>query len=150
MDKNRVIVLIYRSDIQYYEDVIEEYFRFYGYNNFKLEVLKLELYKVVYLVDNKNIFQLLGYNEIRIFSLIFFEMNIFNFFNFESIVKLMIFVFKEREEVRNFIILLLLEFVEFNLKRKINNVLLFEYGMINDNKFVYGLLLNEKLFDEIK
>lgn len=77
-------------------------------------------------------------------------MNIFNFFNFESIVKLMIFVFKEREEVRNFIILLLLEFVEFNLKRKINNVLLFEYGMINDNKFVYGLLLNEKLFDEIK
>lgn len=142
MDKNRVIVLIYRSDIQYYEDVIEEYFRFYGYSNFKFEVLKLELYKVVYLVDNKNIFQLLGYNEIRIFSLIFFEMNIFNFFNFESIVKLMIFVFKEREEVRNFIILLLLEFVEFNLKRKINNVLLFEYGMINDNKFVYGLLLN--------
>lgn len=77
-------------------------------------------------------------------------MNIFNFFNFESIVKLMIFVFKEREEVRNFIILLLLEFVEFNLKRKINNILLFEYGMINDNKFVYGLLLNEKLFDEMK
>lgn len=77
-------------------------------------------------------------------------MNIFNFFNFESIVKLMIFVFKEREEVRNFIILLLLEFVEFNLKRKINNVLLFEHGMINDNKFVYGLLLNEKFFDEIK
>ncbi|MCE6091215.1 phenylalanine--tRNA ligase subunit beta [Mycoplasmopsis agalactiae] len=150
MDKNRVIAPTYRSDIQHYEDVIEEYFRFYGYNNFKPEAPKLQSYKVAHSVDNKNILQSLGYNEIRTFSLISSEMNILNPFNFESTVKLMTFVSKEREEVRNSIIPSLLESAEFNLKRKINNVSLFEHGMINDNKFVYGLLSNEKSFDEIK
>ncbi|EIN14895.1 Phenylalanyl-tRNA synthetase beta chain [Mycoplasmopsis agalactiae 14628] len=150
MDKNRVIAPTYRNDIQHYEDVIEEYFRFYGYGNFKPEAPKLASYKVAHTVDNKNILQSLGYNETRTFSLISSEMNKLNPFNFESTIKLMTFVSKEREEVRNSIIPSLLESAEFNLKRKINNISFFEHGMINENKFVYGLLSNEKSFDEMK
>ncbi|MFZ8223489.1 phenylalanine--tRNA ligase subunit beta [Mycoplasmopsis bovis] len=150
MDKNRVIAPTYRTDIQNYEDVIEEYFRFYGYSNFSATSPKLESFKISHKVDNKNILQSMGYNEIRTFSLVSSESNKLNPFNFEKTVKLMTFVSKEREEIRNSIVPSLLESADFNLKRKISNISFFEHGMINDNKFVYGLLSNEKTFEQMR
>ncbi|WP_029513259.1 phenylalanine--tRNA ligase subunit beta [Mycoplasmopsis primatum] len=150
MDKNRVVCPTYRSDIECYEDVIEEYFRFYGYDKFAPVAPKLNPYKVAHNVDSKNMIQAMGYNEVRTFTLISTEQNKLNPFNFNKTVKLMTFVSKEREEIRNSIITSLLEVAEYNIKRKMVNLSLFEYGMINDNKFVYGLLSNEKSFDEMK
>ncbi|MBZ4203661.1 phenylalanine--tRNA ligase subunit beta [Mycoplasma tauri] len=150
MDKNRVIAPSYRNDIENYEDVIEEYFRFYGYDNFKPIAPFLKPYEVNRLSDKKGHLQSMGYNEIRTFTLISNQLNILNPFNFEENVQLMTFVSKEREVIRNSIITSMLESADYNIKRKINNLSLFEYGMINYNNFVYGLLSNQKDFFEMK
>ncbi|MGV2393797.1 UNVERIFIED_CONTAM: phenylalanine--tRNA ligase beta subunit-related protein [Campylobacter lari] len=148
--KNRIIAPTYRSDIENYEDIIEEYFRFYGYTNFKPIAPLLEPFKINKISFNKQSLMSMGYNEVRTFTLVSNELNKLNPFNFEKTVKLTTFVSKEREEIRNSIITSLIEAAEYNLKRKITNINFFEYGMINHNQFVYGLASNTKTFDEIK
>ncbi|MGY5139250.1 phenylalanine--tRNA ligase subunit beta [Mycoplasmopsis gallinarum] len=150
MDKNKVTAPKYRSDITLYEDVIEEYFRFYGYDNFLPEAPKLLTTKVKPKKTIKNYFQKMGYQEVRTFTLIAESRNIFNPFNFEKSVKLSTFVSFEREVVRNSIIPSLLEIAEYNLKRKLTNFSFFEKGMINENNYVYGIISTIKSFDEIK
>ncbi|WP_027120348.1 phenylalanine--tRNA ligase subunit beta [Mycoplasmopsis lipofaciens] len=149
-DKNRVIAPNYRQDIENFEDIIEEYFRFYGYSNFKPVETLLSPYKVDYRNINKDLIQSMGYKEVRTFTLTNSENNKLDPFNFNKNIKLKTFVSKEREEIRNSIITSIIEVADYNLKRKINNLNLFEYGMINNNKFVYGLLTNTKNFYQLK
>lgn len=150
IDKNRLIAPNYRNDIEKYEDIIEEYFRFYGYDNFKPIAPNLLPFKVDKRNISKNLLAAMGYKEIRTFTLVAHDKNDLNPFDFKNTIKLATFVSKEREVIRNSIIPSMLEAIEYNLKRKISNLSFFEYGMINNNEYVYGLVSNVKNFNEIK
>ncbi|AIA29631.1 phenylalanyl-tRNA synthetase subunit beta [Mycoplasmopsis californica] len=150
MDKNRVIAPPYRKDIARYEDVIEEYFRFYGYTKFDPKPPLLEPFKVDRRDISKNLLQAMGYNEIITFTLESEQNNKLNPFGFTNDVKLQTFVSKEREVVRNSIITSMLKVAEYNVKRKLDSFSLFEIGMINYNEYTIGLVSNIKDFNEIK
>ncbi|MEA4115708.1 phenylalanine--tRNA ligase subunit beta [Mycoplasma sp. 744] len=149
-NKNRILTPLYRSDLNQYEDIIEEYFRFYGYANFTDKEI---LVSNINIFDNNNIKSVLkkfGYQEIRTFTLISKEKNLFNPFNFEKDIKLSTFVSLEREMIRNSIVPSLLEVAEYNNKRKINQLNFFEIGMINNNVYVCGILSNTNSFYDLK
>ncbi|VEU60705.1 Phenylalanine--tRNA ligase beta subunit [Mycoplasmopsis bovigenitalium] len=150
MDKNRLIAPNYRKDINNYEDIIEEYFRFYGYTNFEPIAPTLLPFKVDRRDISKNLLQSMGYNEIRTFTLESEQTNFLNPFNFPNTIKLQTFVSKEREQIRNSIISSMIQAADYNLKRKIDKFSFFEFGMINNNKYTIGLISNIKDFFEIK
>lgn len=140
----------YRYDIEFFEDIIEEIFRFYSYNNF--EPVQPNIKPLLTKTRNnlKELIQSNGYQEVRTFSLISKIKNQLNPFNFDNTVSLLTFVSKEREQIRNSIIPSLQEVVEHNQKRKIELLNIFEIGMINDNKFVCGIASTIKNYFEIK
>ncbi|WP_322912593.1 phenylalanine--tRNA ligase subunit beta [Mycoplasmopsis felis] len=149
-DNDNIIIPEYRYDINLFEDIIEEFFRFYSYDNFIPEPIR-NLPVIIYKNDiNKKILQHQGYSEVRTFSLISKEKNKINVFGFDKDINLLTFVSKERESIRNSIVTSLQEVIEYNQKRKINQVNIFEKGMINNNHIVYGLASTTKSFNEIK
>ncbi|WXA52020.1 phenylalanine--tRNA ligase subunit beta [Mycoplasmopsis cynos] len=149
-DNDNIIIPEYRYDINLFEDIIEEFFRFCSYDNFIPEPIR-NLPVMIYKNDiNKKILQHQGYSEVRTFSLISKEKNKINVFGFDKDINLLTFVSKERESIRNSIVTSLQEVIEYNQKRKINQVNIFEKGMINNNHIVYGLASTTKSFNEIK
>ncbi|UWV83614.1 hypothetical protein [Mycoplasmopsis felis] len=149
-DNDNIIIPEYRYDINLFEDIIEEFFRFCSYDNFIPEPIR-NLPVIIYKNDiNKKILQHQGYSEVRTFSLISKEKNKINVFGFDKDINLLTFVSKERESIRNSIVTSLQEVIEYNQKRKINQVNIFEKGMINNNHIVYGLASTTKSFNEIK
>ncbi|UUD35144.1 phenylalanine--tRNA ligase subunit beta [Mycoplasmopsis caviae] len=147
---NRLSTPTYRTDLNCYEDIIEEYFRFYGYDKFKIQAPSIYPFKINKRNNDKSLLQSMGYQEIRTFTLVNVEGLKFNPFGFENNLKLQTFVSKEREAIRNSIVPSMLEVAQYNIKRKMSRLNLFEYGMINDGKYVYGLLSNTKTFEQIK
>lgn len=150
MDKNRVTAPNYRKDINTYEDVIEEYFRFYGYDKFEAIKPTLVPFKVAPRNITKDLLQSLGYKEVRTFTLDSEQNNFLNPFNFNETIKLQTFVSKDREVIRNSIITSMLQVAEYNIKRKIDKINIFECGMINNNHYTIGLITNTKSFDALK
>lgn len=148
--ENQVQIPDYRYDIELFEDVIEEIFRFYSYDNFKSQQPFSKSFKIE---SEKNLnlsASFLGYTEIRTYSLISSEKNFLNPFNFKNTISLDTYVSKEREEIRNSIIPSFLEVINNNKKREINNINIFEKGMINNNIYVYGFASTTKTFLEFK
>ncbi|WP_029905508.1 phenylalanine--tRNA ligase subunit beta [Mycoplasmopsis opalescens] len=150
IEKNRIVAPPYRRDIENFEDMIEEYFRLYGYANFVPKMPVLQPFKTNRRNIGKNIIQSMGYNEIRTYTLVSQQNNYLNPFGFKTDVKLETFVSKEREVIRNSIVISMLEAAEYNIKRRMTNLNFFEFGMINNNKQVVGLLSNQKDFFELK
>ncbi|ADE19818.1 phenylalanine--tRNA ligase subunit beta [Mycoplasma crocodyli] len=150
LEVNEVYVPIYRYDINYFEDIIEEIFRFYSYDNFEPVQLSNTSFKIHKRSTIKHELQANGYNEILTYSLLSKQKNFLNVFDFQEELALETFVSKEREVIRNSIIPSMLEAVEYNQKRKINKINFFEVGMINNNISVVGLASTTKSFEEIK
>ncbi|TDV23062.1 phenylalanyl-tRNA synthetase beta chain [Mycoplasmopsis mustelae] len=140
----------YRYDIEIFEDIIEEIFRFYSYKNFQPKSFKTTPALIHQRDINKSFFQHQGYTETRTFSLVSQQRNFLNIFNFKEDIKLLTYVSKEHECIRNSIITSLQEVVIYNQKRKISAINIFERGMINYNHQVFGLASTTKTFAEIK
>ncbi|UUM19607.1 MULTISPECIES: phenylalanine--tRNA ligase subunit beta [unclassified Mycoplasma] len=138
----------YRYDVTIFADIIEELFRFYSYDNFKETKFKNVPIKTQARDNIKNILAFKGYDEARTFTLVSQEKASFNPFNFEQNISLMTFVSKEREVIRNSIISSLSEVVEYNQKRKLNHLNIFEQGMINENISVIGMASTTKMFEQ--
>ncbi|VEU74881.1 Phenylalanine--tRNA ligase beta subunit [Mycoplasmopsis citelli] len=138
----------YRYDVTIFADIIEELFRFYSYDNFQDAQFKNTPIKTQKRNITKNLLAFKGYDEVRTFTLVSQEKAKFNPFNFEQNINLITFVSKEREVIRNSIISSLNEIVEYNQKRKLNNINIFEKGMINDNVYVIGMSSTTKNFKE--
>lgn len=150
-DKNLIYIPTYRHDIFNKEDMVEEFFRFYGYENFIPEQPKYKtLDKIYHYDDFHNIVSSMGYRQVWTYSLVSKKSNIFNPFNFESSIELMTFVSKEREVIRDSIAISLAEVIEYNIKRKINSVDIFDIGMVNKYDRVIGLASTTKSFEQIK
>ncbi|QNM93872.1 phenylalanine--tRNA ligase subunit beta [Mycoplasma sp. Pen4] len=149
-ENDYVLVPNYRYDVNIFEDIIEELFRYYSYDKFEPQAVK----SVPLITQNrdisKNLIQAQGYSEARTFTLVSREKAQLNPFNFANDINLMTFVSKERETIRNSIITSLSEVVEYNQKRKITNINIFEKGMINNNVLVYGFATTTKDFYALK
>lgn len=131
------------------QDLVEEIFRFYGYDDLVPAAPTLKPSHV----NNKANFHVLvaalGYQEVSTYTLLSKERNIFNPFDFPKTVSLETFVSKEREEVRNSLAISLLEIIDYHQKRKINNISIFDIGMINDGWLTLGVSSTIKSFTQI-
>lgn len=148
-DGDKVTVASHINGIDSQQDLNEEVFRFYGYDSFKPEAPKLTPFKVL---TNKSMHEMVaaqGYQEVVTYSLISKTRNIFNPFDFAKSIELETFVSKEREVIRDSMAVSLLEIVEYNQKRKIDKVSIFDIGMINDGIKVLGIASTVKSFEEI-
>ncbi|WP_406614723.1 phenylalanine--tRNA ligase subunit beta [Mycoplasma corogypsi] len=148
--KDKVKVPNYRYDVTIFEDIIEEIFRFMSYSQFKAQPYKNKPVLTQKRNNDKAILVHQGYFEARTFTLVSEQKAKLNPFNFASSVKLQTFVSKEREVVRNSIISSLSEVIDYNQKRKINNLNIFEHGMINNNVLVYGMASTVKDFTQVQ
>ncbi|WP_426460958.1 phenylalanine--tRNA ligase subunit beta [Mycoplasma hafezii] len=149
-DNNLVFVPNYRYDVKIFEDLIEEVFRFYSYKQFKPEPYINVPVMIQKRDTKKQLLTKIGYNEARTFTLVSEVKNKLNPFGFIDNLKLMTYVSKEREVVRNSIITSLQEVVEYNQKRKMTQIDFFEKGMVNNNIFVYGFATTTKTFFELR
>ncbi|MCP4336284.1 MAG: phenylalanine--tRNA ligase subunit beta [Mycoplasma sp.] len=144
------IIPEYRHDINSQQDLNEEFLRFYGYDNLVPRKLKTFPVKIQSLKSIKSNISTLGYQEVLTYTLISKEKNIINPFNFKNNIELETFVSKKREVIRNSMSQSLLEVIEYNKKRKIENINIFEIGQINDGIEVLALASNIKTFNQIK
>ncbi|WP_117275356.1 phenylalanine--tRNA ligase subunit beta [Mycoplasmopsis edwardii] len=148
--KDEVIVPNYRYDVNYFEDIIEEIFRFYSYQKFTPEKINITSLRTQKRSNDKLYWMHNGYNEARTFTLVSKEKNQFNPLMHKESIDLLTFVSKERESVRHSIITSLQEVIEYNQKRKMDTLNIFEEGMISTQEFVYGLASTTKTFNELK
>ncbi|MFV8515642.1 phenylalanine--tRNA ligase subunit beta [Mycoplasma sp. Z244B] len=149
-DLSKITIPEYRYDVNVMEDVIEEILRFYSYDGIGEEILASVPLKTMKSNPTPANFVAQGYSEVRTFTLVSHEKAQFNPFNFTTNQVLQTYVSKEREVVRNSIITSLAGVVEYNLKRKMNDINIFEKGMINNNVMVYGMSSSTKTFRQMQ
>lgn len=138
-----------RHNIKNMQNIVEEIFRFYGFNNFKPEQIELKTLIVDPIDQIEKKISALGYKQAWTYTLINKEKNTFNPFNFKENKNLKTFVSEEFNSIRNSIAFPLLNIFEYNFKRKIENISLFDIGMINDKKAII-IASNTKTYLEIK
>ncbi|UWD34007.1 phenylalanine--tRNA ligase subunit beta [Mesomycoplasma molare] len=147
---NKIIIPSYRHDINDIDDVLEEILRFYGFDNLTLHQPSINNFKINSLSNFKENISANGFQEVRTYTLISKERNIFNPFNFEKNIELETYISKEREVIRNSLSISLAEVIDYNQKRKINDISIFEIGMVNKLNRVLALATTTKTFVELK
>ncbi|AWX69678.1 phenylalanine--tRNA ligase subunit beta [[Mycoplasma] anseris] len=142
----------YRYDLHTMQDFVEEVFRFYGYDNFpsKQPTLIRLLMRQNKEWDYLKLFKDKGYQNIRTFTLINPENNIFNPFGFDTKINTPLSKNLEHSQIRNSMIFSLNDILIRNQKQGMNKASFFEIGMINEEMNVLGIVSNEKTFNEIK
>ena len=150
LEENKLIIPSYREDMETQQDINEEFIRFYGLDNIIPVAPKIAPFKVSKVESIETIIAAKGYNEVVTYSLISNENNIHNPFLFDKSIELETFVSRNREVIRNSQINSLLEIIEYNQKRKINDLNIFSIGMINDGIKSLAIASTTKSFIEIK
>lgn len=139
-----------RYDINHFEDLIEELFRFYDYDHFT----KVEIDKPVQIVkplnNIKNRMASMNYQEILTYTLRSIEGIKFNPFEFDNAIELKTFTSENHKFIRNSQLDSLLEVIIYNYKRKMVDLNLFEEGMINNNQKSLIFSSNTKNFNQVK
>ncbi len=146
----QVAIPTYRHGITHQQDLDEEIFRFYGYDNFKPYPPKTKPSEVKVVQNIKSNIAAQGYQEVVTYSLISESQNIINPFGFKEEIKLQTFVSKAREIIRNSLAHSMLEVIDYNVKRKINDVSIFAKGMISNGISAIALASNVKTFEQMK
>lgn len=134
IEKNIITVPSYRHDIETMQDITEEIFRFYGLNNFEAVQPISSFSKIVERKNFEGICSAMGYVQFWTYTLVNKEKNIFNPFLFNKTINLLTFISEERNSIRNSIAPSLDNIYSYNNKRKINNINMFDIGMINNKK----------------
>ncbi|AAT28002.1 phenylalanine--tRNA ligase subunit beta [[Mycoplasma] mobile] len=148
--EDKILVPAYRHDYTGPYDVIEELFRFYGYDNFPILQPEIKPFKIQKKYDFKFSLASKNYNEIKTYSLVAKEDNNFDPFNFKTEILMKTFPSEKRRIIRNSQAFSLLEIAEYNIKRKLEKINFFDFGMINEGKRALIFASNEKSFNEIK
>lgn len=142
----------YRYDLNSMQDFVEEIFRFYGYNNFPLKQPKLtrlnfeinKIYDYYKTLANKN------YSNVRTYTLIKPEDNIFNPFNIEEVLNASDSKNYDHSQIRLSLIHSLNEVLVYNKKQGFEYGSYFDIGMVGREMDVLGICSNLKTFEEIK
>ncbi len=138
-----------RHDIKNMQNIVEEIFRFYGLNNFEPQQNETKTTIISSIDQLEKSISFLGYTQVWTYTLMNKDKNKFNPFEFRDVKNLKTFVSEEYNSIRNSIAIPLLNVYEYNFKRKINKLSLFDRGMINDKKSII-ISSNEKSFKQIK
>ncbi|MGX9340393.1 phenylalanine--tRNA ligase subunit beta [Mycoplasma sp. 4044] len=146
----KVMAPAYRYDLKTMQDLTEEVFRFYGYENFAIIQPEIKQVENVTYKDYNNILKAMKYQNVRTFTLTSAKANILNPFDFNSTIDLATYVSSDRNQLRHSLALSLAEVLDYNQKRSIKKMSIFEIGMIQDKSNVLGLASNEKSFNEMK
>ncbi|OYD27125.1 phenylalanyl-tRNA synthetase beta subunit [Mycoplasma testudineum] len=136
---NEVLVPSYRHDIEFSQDIVEEILRFYGYDNLvpvKPNLINTKIYDTLEL---KNSAVAAGFDEIRTYNLISEVKNKFNPFKFNLSQKLETFISLEKQVIRDSWIHSAIETIEYNHKRKLENLSFFEMGILNKSINFFGI-----------
>ncbi|MCR8613120.1 MAG: phenylalanine--tRNA ligase subunit beta [Mycoplasma sp.] len=147
---NSIITPFYRHDIELMSDIIEEYFRFYGYNNFNMTSSIVKSQKLNNLSISKNSISYLGYQEIITYSLRSEEYNKFNPFNFDNEFKLSTFISNDKIVYRKSISPSLIEIANYHIKRKFNDFSFFEVAYVNGTDEEHVGFVTTKSFTKLK
>ncbi len=147
---NEFIVPEYRHDVESQQDLNEEFLRLYGYDNFELVAPSVKPSQTKEIKHKHKELAAMGYQEVWTYSLISKEKNIVNPFQFKKTIELQTFVSKEREVIRNSMAQSLLEVVEYNKRRKVEDISIFDIGQINDGILVASLASTTKDFTQIQ
>lgn len=148
-DSKKVIIPLIRHDISNMQNIVEEIFRFYNLNNFEAVQNKTTSSIIAKIDSIEKKISYLGYTQAWTYTLINDKDNEFNPFKFENIIKLKTFVSEEHNSIRNSIAISLLRVFDYNFKRNIKSLSLFDVGMINDKKAII-IASTEKTYIEIK
>lgn len=140
----------YRHDVILMQDIIEEIFRFYNYNNFTLVAPAFSNFKVSELNDYDALLVAQGFNEVITYFLTSATANQFNPFGFKNQLDLLHPISNLRAQLRNSIVISLQEIAEYHFKNKINTFDFFEISQIHDGKKVLGLCSTSRNFNEFK
>ena len=140
----------YRYDIESYQDLNEEIFRFFGYNTFEPKAPKLTASPIKSQDNIKTRIAARGYNEVVTYSLISKVKNVVNPFDFKETTVLETFVSKEREVIRSSQAISLLDVIEYNQKRGMNDVSIFAEGMIGNGLNTFAIASSIRTFEEMK
>ncbi|MGY6172340.1 phenylalanine--tRNA ligase subunit beta [Candidatus Mycoplasma pogonae] len=149
--EQQIEVPAYRHDVNSKEDVIEEIFRFYSYANFApAKPVQNSLEDIYAYYDFHQAIAAMGYQQVWTYSLISTEKNFFNPFDFQKDIVLKTFVSKEREVIRNSFLISLAEVIDYNQKRKIEDISIFDIGMVNEIDRVIALASTTKNFQQMQ
>ncbi|PYF43699.1 phenylalanine--tRNA ligase subunit beta [Metamycoplasma alkalescens] len=151
-DFSMVTFPTYRYDLDTLQDFVEEVFRFYGYNNFPLKQPKItrlnyqknHIFDFISKLANKN------YANVRTYTLIKPENNLFNPFNITEILNASDAKNYDHSQIRLSLISSLNEILIHHKKQGFEKNSFFDIGMIGRETNVLGLVSNQKTFDEIK
>ncbi|OKL23884.1 phenylalanine--tRNA ligase subunit beta [Metamycoplasma hominis] len=151
-DLSSVIFPTYRYDLKNMQDFVEEVFRFYGYDNFlakspKITRLLIKENKEFKFIEN---FCAKGYFNVRTYTLINPERNIFNPFDFKTNFNAIAAKNYDHSQIRNSMISSLLEVLDTNIKQGLPDASYFEIAMINNKMNVLGIASLNKTIDDIK
>lgn len=149
-EKNIITPPPYRFDIITLEDLCEEIFRFYNYNNFVL-VPPISSPKIINDFkrwDEQFVAQ--GFNEIKTYLLTSHENNLFNPLGVFPTIKLISPISILRAQIRNSIITSFQEVVTYHLKQKNLRFDFYEISQIHDGINVLGLVSSYRNFNEMK
>ncbi len=144
----KIIIPLYRHDIETMQDMVEEIFRFYGLNNFNATQPTSKFNKISNFRDFAFMCSMMGYVQFWSYTLINNKKNTFNPFLFKNKISLLTFISEEHNSIRNSMALVLDEYFSYNSKRKMNNINAFDIGMIN-NKKALCLASDTKTYSEM-
>ncbi|MCK5867468.1 MAG: phenylalanine--tRNA ligase subunit beta, partial [Mycoplasmataceae bacterium] len=150
LNGNKLRIPSYRGDMETQQDINEEFIRFYGLDNIIPIAPKIASFKVSKINPLETIAASKGYNEVVTYSLISNENNIYNPFLFDKSITLETFVSRNREVIRDSQITSLLEVIEYNQKRKMNDLNIFSIGMINNGVKSLAIASTTKTFEVMK
>lgn len=149
--KGEVVVPSYRYDVLHKQDIVEEFFRFYGYDKLVPQQPEQKpILEINSMINYPDLLESNGYQQVWTYSLISKMRNIFNPFGFKQDIILKTFVSKEREVIRNSLAISLAEVIENNSKRKIENISIFDIGMVNQYGGVIALASTTKNYAQMQ
>ena len=149
ISKNKINIPIIRHDVKNMQHIVEEIFRFYGLNNFSAEpISQLSLYASSLTSLEKQI-TYLSYTQVMTYTLISENKNWFNPFQFQDVKKLKTYVSEDHNSIRNSLALPIADVFEYNFKKNIKSLSLFDKGMINDQESLI-IASTVKTYNEIK
>ncbi|MBN0970918.1 phenylalanine--tRNA ligase subunit beta [Mycoplasma phocoeninasale] len=142
----------YRYDLNTMQDFVEELFRFYGYENFTSKIPKITSSYVSHSLESKFNYLLSSkeYLNVKTYTLINPEENIFNPFNFGSAYNANDSKNYNHSQIRFSLITSLLNCIVHNHKQGMIKNSFFEIAMIHNQMNVLGIASDSKSFSEIK